>query len=80
MQHFKLARQAVAYVDFDAILNRQFVGVRFLAQLEDAVLHGGEPARFWILAELARLAGCGALGQLMQHVQLRLSLTAPFGQ
>ncbi len=80
VQHFKLPRQAVADVNFDSALDRQFVRVGFRAQIENAVLHGGKPARLRVFGEVAGLARGGALGQLVQHVQLRLSLTAPLGK
>ncbi|SAK71338.1 hypothetical protein AWB82_04332 [Caballeronia glebae] len=80
VQHFELARQAMTHMHFDAVFG-DLLRLRrgaFFIEREDAVLQTREPGAGGIVLEELPLARRGALGQLVQHVQLRLRLPAPF--
>ncbi|CAJ3542911.1 Uncharacterised protein [Burkholderia pseudomallei] len=80
MQHLELPREAVAHVHFDAALGGRLAERGLRLQIEDRVLHAREPRRRGIVRVARRIARRRALGQLVQHVQLRLRLPAPFGE
>ncbi|ESS36727.1 hypothetical protein P355_1949 [Burkholderia cenocepacia KC-01] len=80
MQHLELARETVAHVHLDPPLDRRVADFGFRLQSEDRVLHAREPGGRGVLDETRRIARCGAFGQFVQHVQLRLRLPAPFGE
>ena len=85
MQHFELARQAVADVHFDTAL--VCVGFGFSRARSPSRLGARSRIAFCTRAsqfapsfEACRLARCRALGQLVQHMQLRLRLPAPLAR
>lgn len=64
----------------DPALDRRVAGFGLRLQFEDRVLHAREPGGRGILDEPRRIARRRAFSQLVQHVQLRLCLSAPFGE
>lgn len=80
VQHFELAREAVAHVHLDARLGGRRPQLRLGLQREHRVLDPREPGRRGIVDVQRRIARRRALGQLVQHVQLRLGLPAPLGE
>lgn len=80
VQHFQLACEAVTDVDLDAALVGRRPEFGLGPQFEDRVLDPREPAAVRVRLVARGVGGRGGLGQLVQHVQLRLGLAAPLGQ